>query len=94
MDEQSKENVRIRRNGIALSLLAKKVCKVDGVSISELRSGSRRREIVNSRRVFSWLAVRELGYSGAEVARFLGVTTSCVTRAVLLGEEPKVKGYL
>lgn len=94
MDEQSKENLRIRRNGIDLSLLAKKVCNVDGVSVGELRSGSRRREIVNSRGVFSWLAVRELGYSGAEVARFLGVTTSCVTRAVLSGEEPKVKGYL
>ncbi len=94
MDEQSKENLRIRRNGIDLSLLAKKVCNVDGVSVGELRSGSRRREIVNSRGVFSWLAVRELGYSGAEVARFLGVTTSCVTRAVLSGEGPKVKGYL
>jgi putative transposase len=94
MDEQSKENLRIRRKGIDLSLLAKKVCNVDGVSVGELRSGSRRREIVNSRGVFSWLAVRELGYSGAEVARFLGVTTSCVTRAVLSGEEPKVKGYL
>ena len=94
MDEQSKENLRVRRKGIDLSLLAKKVCNVDGVSVGELRSGSRRREIVNARGVFSWLAVRELGYSGAEVARFLGVTTSCVTRAVLSGEEPKVKGYL
>ena len=94
MDEQSKENLRIRRNGIDLSSLAKKVCKIGDVSVGELRSGSRRREIVNSRRVFSWLAVRELGYSGAEVARFLGVTTSCVTRVVLSGEEPKVKKYL
>ena len=70
------------------------VCDVDGVSIGELRSGSRRREIVNARGVFSWLAVRELRYSGAEVARFLGVTTSCVTRAVSSGKEPKIKRYL
>ncbi len=68
MDELSKENLRIRRKGIDLSSLAKKVCDVDGVSIGELRSGSRRREIVNARGVFSWLAVRELGYSGAETA--------------------------
>jgi chromosomal replication initiation ATPase DnaA len=94
MDELSKENLRIRRKGIDLSSLAKKVCDVDGVSIGELRSGSRRREIVNARGVFSWLAVRELGYSGAEVARFLGVTTSCVTRAVSSGKEPKIKRYL
>jgi len=94
MDELSKENLRIRREGIDLSSLAKKVCDVDRVSVGELRSGSRRREIVNARGVFSWLAVRELGYSGAEVARFLGVTTSCVTRVVSPGKEPKIKKYL
>ena len=94
MDEQSKQNLRLKGKGMALSLLAKKVCNIDGVSVGELRSGSRRREIVNARGVFSWLAVRELGYTGAEVARFLGVTTSCITRVVSSGKEPKKKGYL
>ena len=82
------------RIGIDLSLLAEKVCDADGVSMGELRSGSRRREIVNARGVFSWLAVRELGYCGAEVARFLGVTTSCVTRAVSSNKERKTERYL
>ncbi len=35
-------------------------------------------------------AVRELGYSGADVARYLGVTNSCVTRFVTSGEKPDV----
>jgi len=70
------------------------VCDVDGISMGELRSGSLRREIVTARGVFSWLAVRELGYSGAEVARFLGVTTSCVTRAVSSNKGPKTERYL
>jgi chromosomal replication initiation ATPase DnaA len=77
-----------------LSSLAKRVCKAHEVSIGELRSGSRRHEIVEARRVFSWLAVKELGYSGAEVARYLGVTTSCVTRAASSGGEPDKKIYL
>jgi chromosomal replication initiation ATPase DnaA len=94
MAELGKENLRIRGKWIDLSSLAKKVCDVDGVSMGELRSGSRRREIVNARGVFSWLAVKALGYSGAEVARFLGVTTSCVTRAVSSGKEQKTKRYL
>ncbi len=51
-------------------LILKNVCDVDGVSMGELRSGSRRREIVNARGVFSWLAVKALGYSGAEAADF------------------------
>jgi hypothetical protein len=35
-------------------------------------------------------AVRELGYSGADVARYLGVTNFCVTRFVASGKKPDV----
>jgi len=45
----------------------------------------------NARGVFSWLAVSELGYCEAEITRFLGVTTSYVTRAVSSGEVQKTK---
>ncbi len=53
-----------------------------GLLPGELRSGSRRREAVRARGEIAWGAVRELGYSGAEVARYLGVTTSCINRVV------------
>jgi hypothetical protein len=59
---------------IDLSLLVKKVCDVDGVSVGKLKCGSRG-SIVNARKVLYWLEVKE-GHSGAEVARFLGVTIS------------------
>jgi hypothetical protein len=36
------------------------------------------------------LAVRKMGYPGAEVARFLGVTTSAVNRAAA-SEEPVIR---
>jgi len=94
IDDLGKVNLRLGTKRVDLSSLAKRVCKVHEVSIGELRSGSRRHEIVETRRVFSWLAVKELGYSGAEVARYLGVTTSCVTRAASSGEEPERKGYI
>jgi hypothetical protein len=68
--------------------------KVCGVSSGELGSGSRRAEIVEARRVFSLLAVKELGYSGAAVARYLGVTNSCVTRAVSAEESPQKEKYI
>ena len=35
-------------------------------------------------------AVREVGYSGADVARYLGVTNCCVTRFVASGKKPDV----
>ena len=48
----------------------------------ELKSGSRRQLALRTREEFSQMAVKGFGYSGAEVARYLGVTGSCVTRIV------------
>jgi hypothetical protein len=38
----------------------------------------------------SWNGVRELGYSGADVAMYLGVTISCVTRLLSAGKIPDI----
>jgi len=94
MDDMGRENLRMTTRQMDLARLAEKVCEVHGVSSGELRSGSRRAEIVEARRVFSLLAVKELGYSGAEVARYLGVTNSCVTRAVSGKEIPQKEKYI
>jgi hypothetical protein len=48
---------------------------------------------VKARRVFSVLAVKELGYSGAAFARYLGVTNSCVARSVSGEEAPEKEKY-
>ena len=94
MDDIGRENLRLTTRRMDLAVLAEKVCEVHGVNSGELRSGSRRDEIVEARRVFSLLAVKELGYSGAAVARYLGVTSSCVTRAVLAEEAPEKEKYI
>ncbi len=57
-------------------------------------SGSRRLVVVRARRVFCQVAVQGMGYSGAGVARFLGVTTSSVNRLAASEELPEVKRYL
>ena len=90
----TKENLRLGDKSVALPALAARVCAVHEVSLGELRSGSRRREIVEARQAFSWLAVKELGHSGAEIARYLGVTTSRVTRTISQGERPERVKYL
>jgi len=46
---------------------------------------------VAARGALAWLAMRELGYSGADVARHLGVSTSCITRAAAAPRPPEVK---
>ena len=75
---------------IDIEALAEKVSEKYNVSIGELRSGGRRKAVVQARRAMSWISVRELGYSGADVARYLGVTTSCVTRLVLSGRKQDI----
>ncbi len=58
--------------------------------MGELRSGDRRRAVVNARRAMSWIGVRELGYLGVDVARYLGVTNSCVTRMISAGRKQDI----
>ncbi len=73
-----------------LKELAQQVCKKYNISLGELRSGSRRRDVVQARGAISWIGVRELGYSGADVARNLGVPNSCVTRFVASRQQPDI----
>ena len=94
LDDFVKKNLRLSGRQIDVATLAKRVCKKHDISVGELRSGSRRREIIEARGIVSWIAVRELGYSGADVARYLGVTNSCVTRSISSGKRPAVNGYI
>jgi len=57
------------------------------ISQGELRSGSRRQDLVEEHGSMFWIAVREIGYSGADAARYLGVTNTCVTRVVASGQK-------
>ncbi len=38
----------------------------------------------------SSISVRELGYSGADIAKYLGVTNSCVTRMISSEKKPEI----
>lgn len=70
------------------------MCEGEGIEEAELRSGSRKKEVVKSRRIFSQIAVLRMGYSGADVARFLGITTSAVNRLAVSDEVPEMEKYL
>ena len=87
LDDRVKKNLRLSGQRIDMQTLARKVSEKYDVSIGELRTGGRRKAVVKARRVFSWVSVRELGYSGADVARYLGVTNSCVTRLISSGSK-------
>jgi len=77
-----------------LASLAREIIKRVGVKESELRSGSRKEDVIKARRLFCQLAVKKLGYFGAEAARYLGITTSAVNRLANSEELAEVKKYL
>lgn len=94
LDDLIKKNLRLSGQKIDLKELISRVCKREGVAQGELVSGSRRHKLIKARRIVSWIAVHELGYSGAEVARNLGVTNSCITRYIASSDKPDIEGLL
>lgn len=57
------------------------------ISLNKLPSGSRRRDVAQGCDAKSWIAVRELGHSGADVARYFEMTNSFVIRFVASGQQ-------
>ena len=93
-EEREKETLRLSRKVPDLATLTRRIVKGEGIEESELRSGMRKKRVVKGRRMFCQLAVGKMGYPGAEVARFLGVTTSSVNRLVVSEEVSNLKKYL
>jgi len=69
-----------------LRTLLKEVTRREGLKEEEVKGRSRREPVVRGRKVFCQVAVRKLGYTGASVARSLGMTTSSVNRMARLEE--------
>jgi len=93
-EERERETLRISRKVPDLLTLAKRIMEGEGVEETELRKGGRKREVVRARRLFCQLATGRMGYPGAEVARYLGVTTSSVNRLAVSEEVGNLTKYL
>ena len=91
--EKEKESLRLSLKKHDLTSIAKRISTGEGIEEAALRSGNRSMEVVRSRKIFCQIAVKKLGYSGAEVARYLGVTTSAVNRIANAEVLPKVRRY-
>jgi hypothetical protein len=93
-EEREKETLRLSRKVPDLATLTRRIAKGEGIEEWELRSGMRKKRVVRGRRMFCQLAVGKMGYPGAEVARFLGVTTSSVNRLAASEETSDLRKYI
>lgn len=84
-ETKEKETLRLRRRIPDLSTSIREVAGKNGMREEEVRTLRRRRQAVRVTKLFCQLAVRKFGFTGASVARFLGVTTSLVNRYAALG---------
>ena len=91
---REQETLRLARKVVSLPAVGRMISTREGALESDLRSGIRTRAVVWARRMFCKIAVKGMGYPWAEVARFLGVTTSAVNRLAVSEELPEVLKYL
>jgi REP element-mobilizing transposase RayT len=81
-EAQQRPQPDVRHRPQAAARLIRTVCSQAGIGEAELRTGSRRRPVVQRRVEVARTLVRTLGFSLAEVARELGVSTSAICRAL------------
>jgi putative transposase len=93
VEEKAKETLRLNNKITDLSSLAIKICGNEGVEKEELLTGSKKLGVVKCRKLFCQIAIKEMGYSGADVARFLGVTTSAVNRLAVSKKLIEIEKY-
>jgi hypothetical protein len=71
----------------------REIAKGERIEERRIRSGGRGKEVIRARRIFCPLAVKRRGSPGAEVARYLGATTSAVNRLAASEEYQKSLKY-
>ncbi len=85
-EEKEIRQLKIRLSGKTITEIIKEECKKRQVSPKELKGGSRRNKVSQTRALIAYRSIEELGLSTAEIARHLGVATSTITRAIARGE--------
>ncbi|MBI1864908.1 MAG: transposase [Nitrospirae bacterium] len=71
-----------RRSGLTIQKILDEECRKQGINPKELTGGGKRRKVAVARSLIALRSRNELGLSSAEIARYVGVSTSGVTRAI------------
>jgi putative transposase len=82
IEERALHQFKLRRSGRTIEKIIDQECEENGISVQELKGGSRRRNVCALRIQIAKRGLDELGLSLAEIARTVGVSTSGIARAV------------
>jgi putative transposase len=81
-EEKQLRQLKMKRSGHTIADIVREECRKSRISVEELKHGNRRRRVSETRLSIARRSREELGSSGAEIARQLGVNTSSINRAL------------
>lgn len=81
-EEKQLRQLKAKRSGRTIADIMREECRRGRISAEELKQGNRRRQVCATRLTIARRSRDELGLSGAEIARQLGVNTSSINRAL------------
>jgi hypothetical protein len=90
-EEKQIRQLTLKRKGRTISHIIQEECKRSKISAEELKRGNKRRAVSETRLTIAQRSRNELGLSGAEIARHLGVNTSSINRSLIREEESSGK---
>jgi len=85
-DANEIDRTRKRKGRIPLGELVQRISEILEVDKKDLLSGDRRSQMSRARSVISYVAVREMGYSGVDVGRILNLSGAGVAKCVEKGK--------
>jgi len=82
-EEKEKRQLKIRRSSRSILDIVSELSTASGISQVALRHGSRKRKVSRVRAEIARRCTEELGMTAADIARYLGVSTSAIIRAIV-----------
>mgnify|MGYP001593866338 CR=1 FL=1 len=87
VEDRQLRQIKHKRSGRTIQKIIDEECKKQQISLQELKAGSKRRRVSDMRGEIAYRCREELGVSAAEIARHLGVNTSCIVRTIERAEQ-------
>jgi putative transposase len=81
-EDRQIRQLKVKQRGMTIATIIDKECRREGISVKEVKGGSRRGPVSRTRAKIAYRGREELGLSAAEIARHTGVSTSSITRAI------------
>ena len=86
MQEEINRKENLRRAGMTLDALAIKACDLMGIKPEDLKRKGRLNRVSSAKALIAYWGQKEMGFSGAEIARYLGMTRQGAHHVSKLGE--------